>query len=406
MDKFLFFDIKRSKVMNFLIIIQLAIWIFYSGSLISLVRFDESFRNKFFNSFSPNNSTVMTFVDLIRKNPLPDEQEENRMLIRESLNYIKNSNLSCGLFREADEPQISLEEIGMELDDIRVGYTEMEMFITGVKPMYMNKDMLDYYIDSIDGAIEIWNENSTEIPVILGHNFRKKYKLKDVISVDEKDYKVVGFFDRDIISFDYNNIIINSYSLNGSMIIPVENEKIILDYNAEPMLLYSKSGNKIDINELKTNLKLICQDVSLQSMTEIIDDYLQQVEKEKQFEIIRLMLVTLVITTSIIVTILYKIALNKDRIGVLFSIGISKIKIFKILASEMLLVSSFGIILGDIIYLVKCKNAHEVFINENYLGNIYISIFLLIVIILGSLISGYKAINKMTPREMMGGFVE
>ncbi|SFU75403.1 FtsX-like permease family protein [Clostridium sp. DSM 8431] len=407
MDKFLFFDIKRSKVINILIIIELAIWIFYSGSLISLARFNDSFKNRLYNSFSPDNSSIIIFVDLIRKNPLPEDQESNQKVVKETLDFIKSLDLSYGLFREGDESQISVDELGMELDDIKPGYNDMEKFTTGLKPMYMSWHMLNYYNEHIYGNIEIWNDsNNGEIPVILGDTFRSKYKLGDIISSSDKSYKITGFFDKDIISFDYNNIMVTSYSLNGSMIIPVEDEKIISEYNAEPVLVYSKDGSKLDNVELRMNIKEICPDAKITPMTTTIDNYLEQITKEKQFELIRVLLVTLVITASVIVTILYKISLNKDRIGVLFSIGISKIQIFKVLASEMLFVSAIGIILGDIIYLIKCKNAHEVFINENYLSNLYISICLLIVIILSSLIVGYKAINKLTPREMMGGFVE
>ena len=388
MDKFLFFDFKRSKIINVLIIIQLAIWIFYSGSLISLIRFDESFRDKFFNSFSTNNSTIITFVDLIRKNSLPEDQEENQVLVRQSANYIKDLNLSCGMFREADEPEISLDEIGMDLKDIKPGFIETEIFISGLKPMYMNSNMVEYYKDNINGSIKVWQEDEEEIPVILGDNFRKKYKLEDVINVEDRKYKVTGFFNRDIISFDYNNIISSEYSLNGSMIIPVEDEKIISGYNAEPMLVYTKSGEKINLIDLMSNLKEICEDVSGRSVDQIVDEFLEQVRKTKQFETIRILLVTLVVTSSIIVTILYKISLNKDRIGVLFAIGISKAKIFRILVYEVFSISAFGMILGDIIYLIKCKNAHGLFLNENYLGTLFISIFLLIVIIVGSLAVG------------------
>ena len=268
MDKFLFFDIKRSKVINILIIIELAIWIFYSGSFISLAIFNDSFKNRLYNSFSPDNSSIIIFVDLIRKNPLPEDQESNQKVVKETLDFIKSLDLSYGLFREGDESQISVDELGMELDDIKPGYNDMEKFTTGLKPMYMSRHMLNYYNEHIYGNIEIWNDsNNGEIPVILGDTFRSKYKLGDIISISDKSYKITGFFDKDIISFDYNNIMVTSYSLNGSMIIPVEDEKIISEYNAEPVLVYSKDGSKLDNVELRMNIKEICPDAKITPMT-------------------------------------------------------------------------------------------------------------------------------------------
>lgn len=60
-SKFIFFDIKRNFIVNVLIILEVALWIFYAASLVSLTNFDRSYRNRYNRSISIDNSKFMTF---------------------------------------------------------------------------------------------------------------------------------------------------------------------------------------------------------------------------------------------------------------------------------------------------------------------------------------------------------
>lgn len=105
-------------------------------------------------------------------------------------------------------------------------------------------------------------------------------------------------------------------------------------------------------------------------------------------------------------TIYYKISSNKDKIGVLFSVGISKSKIFEMFTFEFSINVIIGILCGSYFYLKNCKNVYAFFINENLIFNLYSSMFILLIIVICVLITGFNKINKLSPKEMVGGFIE
>lgn len=407
-DTFLFFDFKRSKLINILLVLQIALWLFYASSLISLLKFDISYKHRYTNSLPIDTAQLITFSKMIIKNSSDETQLQNTTDLKNILKYLDNNNYKYGLLLRESKNSIPFDVLKVSLNTIKPNFNRTKERYDNIYPIYMNSGMLNNYLKNIDGSISIsdWNYNNSNIPVILGSSFSKSMKINDAFDYNNKKYIVKGFFKENTLAFDYTNIVDSSFLLNDSFVIPLDINNYVSNFNYEPISVYLTNEQNDNIINFKKDISKISSNISLSNFKEDLDVFLEELNSKRIFETVRILIISLTATASIITTIGYKILKDKDRIGVLYCIGINKVKIFKTLSFEFLIYVFIGIILGSLFYMKNCKDVYAFFINENLIPNLYTSMFILILIILLILLSSFKLINKLTPKEMVGGFKE
>lgn len=407
-NKFLFFDFKRSKVLNLLIILQVALWLFYTSSLVSLIKFDTAYRSRYSKSFNVENSAVMVFYKMIAKSVTNEDKLMNIDKIQQVLSYLKSNNYSYAMIQREENKDIPLEVLGLNSKDLKANFTSTESFYDKLYPIYFNWEMLNNYKKNIIEDInhEQWQEKDNNIPVILGYNFSKRFKVGDNFHYDGKDYSIEGFFKKDILAFDFTSSVDSSFSLNSSLIVPLNEKQFFENFNYEPITIYFDGNKEIELSTLDKNISNISRDITIKGLDKDLNEFLSELSAKRIFETVRIFIISLIATSSIAITILYKIMNDKDRIGILFSLGISKAKIFRIFSLEFLINVFVGILFGSVFYLKNYKKVYAFFINEGLLINLYVSIVILLVIIFCILLIGFRQMNKLTPKEMVGGFKE
>ena len=108
-DKFLFFDFKRSKFLNLLIIMQVCLWLFYIASLISLFRFDSSYHSRFERSIDTSNSAMMVFYKMIPKATTEEIKTDYIDKIQKTLTLLHNNGYEHGTVKRDPYTEIPLE---------------------------------------------------------------------------------------------------------------------------------------------------------------------------------------------------------------------------------------------------------------------------------------------------------
>ena len=405
-SKFIFFDSKRSFFINILIVLQMALWIFYMASLISLIRFNSSSNEKINKSFKKNTSAELFLNELI-----PESNTEDTLYskINEILSVLESKGYKGGFISSSDDYptdiSIPLDVIHAKKSDLYSKFNQLENSVTSLKPFYMNQYVLDSYKDNIIGKIDLstWNQQN-DIPVILGSTFSKSNHIGDKFKIQNKFYKIVGFFKKDTLSWSQQGASNSLFSLNNSFVIPINKKVLLKKYACQPIIIYSKS--KININDIKTAITPLYDKAKVQSVTDNINNYLKQLKRQTDFKALRLLVTSILITCSLLLTLSYEIYTNRDRIGILFSFGINKNKIFFIISYEFSMILLCGLMIGCLFYLRNCEIVDFIYVNDTLLSSLYIAIVALIIISIFILRISFNNINKLTPKEMIGGFVE
>lgn len=405
-SKFIFFDIKRNFVVNVLIILEVALWIFYAASLVSLINFDRSYRNRYNRSISIDNSKFMTFYKMILKENKDIEDYKND--IKESLKLISKNNYTYGFIQRDLYTDIPIDVLGLNSKDLESNFTEKDTTDELIHPIGFNYGMIEHYQNNITQEIskEEWIRSDEYIPVIVGNDLAKKVKVGTSYVVNNITYKIVGQFKKDVLAFDYTNSVDSSFLLNKSFIIPLSEETFFQNFGYEPITIFFNGDKENNSTKLESNIRKISDDIVISDFGDDLDKFLEEIKSKKYYEIFRIIIITIIASASIITTINYKINEDIDRIGILYSFGISKKDIFKTFSSEFLINILIGIIGGSLFYLKNCGSVYAFFINENLLFNLYIAMGILLLTIVSIMLISFNEINKLTPKEMMGGFTE
>lgn len=406
--KFIFFDIKRNFIVNLLIIIEVALWIFYTASLVSLINFDNSYKKRYRRSIPIENAEVMKFYKMGISGDYEESRDDCNNKIKESLKLIKDNGYNYGFIQRNIAQEFPSEIFGINENDLKGNFTKMEKNLPKVSSIGFNYGMIENYKNNINGEVfnEEWVIKDNLIPVIVGCDIAEKVKVGESYIKDEITYKIIGTFKKDTLAFDYTNTVDSSFLLNKSFVIPLSEDKFFENFNYEPITIFFK-GDKAEVSSnLNKGIEKVSSDIVVEDFENDLDKFLYELRTKKYYEICRIFIVTIIALTSIITTISYKIVSDRDRIGILYSFGTSKKDIFKIFATEFFVNILIGIFGGSLFYIKNCASVYSFFINENLLFNLYISIGILFVVIFLITLTGLSKINKLTPREMIGGFVE
>ncbi|SFD03120.1 FtsX-like permease family protein [Clostridium uliginosum] len=407
-NKFIFFDIRRNFIVNILIMVEVALWIFYAASLVSLINFDNSYRNRYNRSISIDNSEVMKFYKLIANGDSYENSDIYKNDIKESLKVISDNNYTYGFVQRDENEEIPIKSFGFNSKELQSNFTKADKLSSAINPIGFNYGMIEHYQKNIIGEIsqEEWVRRDNYIPVIVGNEIARKVKVGDSYVSNNITYKIVGQFKNDTLAYDYTSSINSSFLLNTSFVIPLSEEKFFKNFGYEPITIFFKGDKEENSMKINSDIEKISKDIVISNFEEDLNKFLEELKSQKYYEIFRIIIVTIIASASIITTISYKINEDRDRIGILYSFGISKKDIFKTFSTEFLINILIGIIGGSLFYLKNCKSVYSFFINENLLFNLYIAIVILLVVIMSIMLIGFNQINKLTPKEMIGGFVE
>lgn len=410
-NKSLFFDFKRAFIINILIIIQIMFWVFYIGSFISIINFKETFIKRFDKYYPRENGAIITFEKLIMGNDKGENQEEIFKLL-------DNNNIEYEVVRDnyQGDDTIDMSLFSKDTSVFNSNYREDESPYNVIEPNTANYTFIRNKNKYIEGEIreDDWELKGNKIPIILGSNLRKLYNIGDIIKYEgnsekykDKIFEIKGFFKKDVMFSTTGSPTMASQITNGKVFMPLSKNDLIMNFNFNPIIVYLNEDNlQAEVLSLKNQLNNINSDISINSFNVDLNRFLDQVEVNIMYEKVRLGIISLIIASAIITSIGYVINISRDRIGVLYAVGGSKKYIFKKALEEFMLVALIGCLLGEAFYLKEGKQVYTLFINENIGFNLLVSTILLLLIILLVVIVSLRKINKLSPRELIGGFIE
>lgn len=226
-NKFIFFDIRRNGIVSILIIIEIALWIFYTASLVSLINFDNSYRKRYNRAISIDNSEIMTFYKMINNDNSDEDHDTYINYIKETLKVIKNSNYTYGFIQRDMNERFPIETFGFTPKELFGNFTEMDELNSPDNPIGFNYGMIENYKKNIIGEIyeDDWTRSDNYIPVIVGNEIGEKVHIGDSYVSNNITYKIIGIFKKDTLAFDYTSSVDSSFLLNTSFVIPLSEEK-------------------------------------------------------------------------------------------------------------------------------------------------------------------------------------
>lgn len=389
MEKFLFFKWKKEYLINILIIIEIMLWILMVGQLINIISFDNNYKYRFIDSFP-----VETGVYVNKFDSRPDEKIIQKLESEYKDKYLISQS------RTVANNDINIKS-ELKRNPIKQGFEEFNGFyITQMNFNYikqLNKN-LDNKIDESQ-----WKISDKEIPIIVGKNFEKLYKVGDIIEESNgKFYKIIGILNKSLLFNDMDgDAVSQSISLDDSIVQPI-NKINLEDY-------YVLIINGSDINESRSiydEIKEIDNDLIGKNMQSQLDSFLESINSLKMINFTQSLAITMIAIFIITLTINYKIEENKEQIGIIMVCGGSSLYIMKKLFKEMLVLIIIGTTLSIPISFKLTELSIIFFYSVNQQGVILISLIITLLIIILVLMWNVKKINKLTLRELIGGVRE
>lgn len=404
MSRMFLFDFKRSKFINILLILQIALWVFYISGLVSLINFEKNYTLRYERSFPLKNGATIKFEKMILNNP----KEIDKYV--EILKLLDDEKIDYGLTRDYYQPDdlIDPAELGINKKYFKKNFRVDEFLDNKIVPIVLNYTSIEKQSKNLEGNISKneWKTVGEDTPIILGKDFKSEYKIGDVLNYKGKKFHVVGFFKESILFSTYTGTVNYSKLSDENIFFPIENDYDLKRYDFQPITLYFSGDLDQSIKSLTPKLEEITSNFTIDKCSKDLNDFLAQVESKKMVEFIKAFIISILATASIMVTIVYKLISNKNRIGILYAIGYGRKDVIMIICKEFSLLTIISIVLGSIFYIKKGGEVFAFFLNENLTINLLISILVLIILIIISFTLSVREINKITPRELIGGFRE
>lgn len=230
---------------------------------------------------------------------------------------------------------------------------------------------------------------SDEIPIIMGYSFIEKYNIGQTVTVDDHNYKIIGFLENNQYYMGYKSAFGSDLSLNKSILVPyimdekdhacyqmaiwgsyiftdnIENMNELCDFSAsldlftfeimsfdDRMQLY-----KADMNQIIQYLSFILFSILIFSLISIIANLLMNVKKNQKEFVIHLLCGGTInsIATRLMIQIFIIILISAFINFIVFGIKI-----------ETLITFVIGILLGVIILTLPLIELRKQNINEMF----------------------------------------
>ncbi|MDQ0148116.1 ABC-type antimicrobial peptide transport system permease subunit [Eubacterium multiforme] len=396
-------------MINILITLQLVLCIYYIYSFISIISFKDDYIKLYEKSYPVENGFLVNFA--------PAQLNNGAVDIEKVLGTLDNNNISYGIMlSNSDEKyKVPVEELNISSRDLisKCEYAPMQP-PSVINPWKVNFEALKYNENKIKGNInkEIWNRNNDDIPIVIGKNFDKKLNIGERFYYNKQNYIIVGMFDDEILYSSYYDTVFDAIEISGSFMIPTSPEDFKINnelatYNYEPITIYGyNDGTTIKIEELKQILKGYISLIEISDYKKDLNWFMDEIHFEILRKIIKTSIITILTIASLIISMTFKLLMNKEKIGVMYSIGLSKKDIFKTYLKEFILFIIISIILSFIVVSKFGRFSFRYFMIYNKLFYWCVALTILILLVIICLIVVFNKLNKMTPKDMMGGFIE
>lgn len=407
MGKYLFFNRKKGFFTNILIVIQVILWIYYSSTLAALIQFNSNFINYYKNNFPMEKGAFLTF---------PKSQLYGTKLdFEELIKSFEENNIKYGIcfnkLNKIEEEAIPEEVLGVKAKEIAVKMSEEyngEGYIENIK---VNKGCIEYYKNKMisDDKIEdIWeiDEENKICPIVIGNNLSCSLKINDEFEYNGMKFIVKGILNKNSFIAPRYNTILGIKPLDDKVLTPISIDYIIKYFSYEPITVYGDKDIESTKNMVKSVLGENLEAVTVSDYAVKLETHLNDIRFKIAFEITKTLILTILTILSIVMTLVFKVKMSHDIIGTLYSIGISKKKVFCIFAREFLSFIVIAIGLGYVFYIKNSEYIFRVFYNKYKYSSLAVSTVVLIIILITSLKIIFNRINRLTPKEIMGGFTE
>lgn len=261
-------------------------------------------------------------------------------------------------------------------------------------------------------------QDKKEIPMIVSNVYMGIINIGDVLTsrLDNKNYKVVGFFDKEIRWFsDQDPVSLNLVNLNDKVISPYLVDKTALNMEIKSQQYYFIKNNQYPISTIKNNIIFLGRGLNFNIELESLDKKVSQAINEKKevvfYDIFVSVFVIIISCFGLSVIMYYSVNLRKREFGIRIMCGGNIKHIKKLIVGEiftLVLISSSLAYLIMIIISINNKTIDYDIITKNTFNIFDIKAIILIVafILLFTLISALlplKRLSKLTPKELIGG---
>ena len=230
-------------------------------------------------------------------------------------------------------------------------------------------------------------ENDYE--VIINKNLEEEYKLNKEIDKKVNDHKllVVGYYT----SMDD----INSYFVNSNTV------KYNLITNSKGMMIYSKDKDKV-INEFRDKGIKVLDVYKVDK-----ENYINSVKERVNSSLIVASIMLGISLIEIILMVRSSFMSRIKEIGIYRAIGVKKIDIYKMFTSESFAITTLASVPGVILMSYSLSVLSGIsYIRSNYVMNIYVMIFCIILMYIFNIIIGlipvFNTIRKSPARILSG----
>lgn len=409
MREAIFFKFNKDKLINILITLQIVLCIYYIYSFISIINFKDDYIKLYEKSYPVENGLLVNFV--------PAQLNNSDVDIEKILKTLDKNNISYGIMLNNSEEKykIPVEELNILPSDLisKCEYAPMQPSSI-INPWKVNFEQLKFNQNKIIGNVnkEVWNIDNDHIPIVVGKNFNKKLNIGQKFNYNNQDYIIVGMFDDEILYTTYYDTVLSAIEVSGSFMIPTspkdfKRDNELQSYDYEPITIYGyNNGNSIKIEDLNYILKDYINLIQISDYKKDLNWFMDEIHYEILRKIIKTSIITILTTALLIISMTFKLLMNKDKIGVMYSVGLSKREIFKTYLREFIVFILISITLSFIVVNRFGRFSFRYFMIYNKILYWCLALILLILLIIICLIIIFNKLNKMTPKDIMKGFIE
>lgn len=251
-------------------------------------------------------------------------------------------------------------------------------------------------------------EDKNNSPVLLGSNFEESYNLGDTINIENKDFKIIGFIQKDTKFLQEGNIFTDTLvNLNDYIIKPIYFEDLnnIEKISFMKSFIFNKPKN-LNINDLNVNEKIqeLSLDYVVKPFSDIMKLFYNSTKGPAKIKIINSILLSLITTSGLVSSAIVSLLKRKREFGILIALGATKknIVLQVILENTLLVIFSFFLSILHFAFLGRYLYGGIVTVNLN-IANIFVTVCILFLIIISISLIILIQIFKFSSKELIGG---